>query len=266
MDVGTNRRWSRGAGIAIGIGTQVFFAVCVWYLFWFLRDGKEPAGRHSLMRDLLLTGQFAVVHSLLLRPVVKARITRWIPSAFYGCLFCISTCVGLLLLISCWESSPVTLWSLKGSSAAAVRMGFYFSWAALFYSLNLTGLGYQTGLSQWWYWFRRRALPQRRFGPRGAYHWLRHPVYLSFLGLIWFTPRMTFDHAVLTGLWTGYIFLGSYWKDERLALYLGETYLAYQARVAGYPFVWFGPLGKRRIHSNRADVPTSERPAQRRAA
>jgi hypothetical protein len=55
---------------------------------------------------------------------------------------------------------------------------------------------------------------------------------------------MTLDHAVLTGVWTVYIFIGSYLKDRRLTHYLGDAYRAYQAKVPGYPLVPFGPLGK----------------------
>ncbi len=65
--------------------------------------------------------------------------------------------------------------------------------------------------------------PRREFNPRGAYRVFRHPVYLSFLGLVWFRPDMTLDHAVLTGVWTGYIFYGSTLKDRRLVHYLGTS-------------------------------------------
>jgi protein-S-isoprenylcysteine O-methyltransferase Ste14 len=122
---------------------------------------------------------------------------------------------------------------------------FYASWVGLFYSLSLTGLGYQTGWTPWWHWLHGRPPPRREFRPRGAYHLLRHPIYLSFLGLIWFTPAMTADRAVLTAVWTAYIFVGSYLKDERLARYVGRPYRRYQQRVAGYPFMPFGPLAKR---------------------
>ena len=94
--------------------------------------------------------------------------------------------------------------------------------------------------------------------PRGAYHFFRHPVYLSFLGLVWFTPRMTLDHAVLTGIWTVYIFVGSYLKDRRLTYYLGDAYRAYQAKVPGYPLVPFGPLGKVGHGSNPDNTPAVE--------
>jgi hypothetical protein len=76
-------------------------------------------------------------------------------------------------------------------------------------------------------------------------------VYLSFLGLIWFTPRMTADHALLTGVWTAYIFVGSCLKDRRMTFYLGGTYREYASRVPGYPGFFFGPLGKW-----RSDAPT----------
>jgi protein-S-isoprenylcysteine O-methyltransferase Ste14 len=171
-------------------------------------------------------------------------ITQWFPSQLYGCLFCLVTSVSLLLLVAGWQGSSDILWEATGAMQGAVRLGFYFSWLLMFYGMSLNGFGYQTGLTPWWHWLRQTPVPPRAFQPRSLYRLLRHPVYLSFLGLIWFTPRMTLDHAVLTGLWTAYVFLGSYFKDERLAFYYGERYREYQARVPGYPF-FPGVLGIR---------------------
>ena len=103
------------------------------------------------------------------------------------------------------------------------------------------------GFTEWSHWARRLPLPRRRFAPTGAYRWLRHPVYLSFAGLIWFTPRMTLDHALLTAVWSAYLAIGSYLKDERLAHYMGDEYRRYQEQVPGYPLVPSGPLGRRKL-------------------
>jgi len=265
--------WRRWPGIAAGLGTQVAFGFTVWYLFWFLRDGVAPRGSDrpplasALLVDALLSLQFAVVHSLLLWPRTKAVVTRRLPAEFYGSLFCVATCAGLACMFRFWQGSSVVLWHVEGAAASAIRTGFYVSWVALFYSLSLTGLGYQTGWTQWWHWFRRRKLPRRQFVERGAYAWMRHPVYLSFLGLVWFTPHMSIDHAVLTGLWTVYLFLGSYLKDLRLEGFIGDVYRDYCTRVRGYPFIFFGPLGKhpRRVSPEPAVLRLSDsRP--RRAA
>jgi protein-S-isoprenylcysteine O-methyltransferase Ste14 len=190
-----------------------------------------------LLVDAALALQFAVPHSLLLWPPVQKRLKRWIAGEFYGSVYCVVTCLTLLVMFICWQTSSVTLWRAQGLAAVAIRLGFYASWCALFYSLHLTGLGYQTGWTQWRHWFLRTKPPRRTFQPRGAYRWFRHPVYVSFLGLIWFTPTMTLDHAVLTGLWTVYILYGSHLKDERLAFYLGDEYLQYRAAVPAYPLL-----------------------------
>ena len=244
-DDSSERPWGRALGISFGLGSQVLFLATVWYLFWFLRDGGGSPSRGSLALDALLALQFAIPHSGLLLPRTRKLVTRFLPGAFYGCLNCSVTCLSLLAVFHWWHSSPVVLWQAEGVTATLVSAGFYASWVALFYSLYISGLGYQTGLTPWWYWFRRQPAPRRQFEERGAYRWLRHPIYLSFLGLVWFTPRMTLDHAVLTGIWTAYIFVGSYLKDGRLTYYLGDQYRDYSSRVSGYPLVGFGPLGKR---------------------
>ncbi len=231
---------ARLLGWSIGIGTHLLFAFTVWHLFFFLRDGRpapESPGPFVVV-DGLLSLAFVIPHSLLLWPPCSQRLKRWIRAEFYGCLYCVVTCVSLLVLFHNWRGASGVVWDLQGTARRFVQGAFVFSWVALFYSLHLTGLGYQTGLTQWWHWVQRRRLPRREFHARGIYRVMRHPVYLSFLGLIWFTPRMSYDHAILTGIWTVYIFLGSYLKDERLEFYLGDSYRQYRQKVPGYFRFW----------------------------
>lgn len=235
----------RISGIVFGAGTQALFLVTVVRLFQFLHadDLQAPAGDWRV--DLGLAVAFAAPHSLLLAPSVRRLLTRWIPSPFYGCFFCVATCLSLWAVFLGWRSAEPVVWRLDGVSRAVVEAGFVSSWIGLFYSLYLSGLGYQTGLTPWWHWLRRRPEPRREFRVVGLYRWLRHPIYLSFLGLIWFQPVMTSDRLLLAVVWTIYIFLGSVWKDERLAFYLGDVYRAYQQRTPGYPGMPFGPLARR---------------------
>lgn len=265
-------RGARCAGIAAGIGVHLFFAFTVWHLYGFLKGGLDAtesrATAWALCVDAVLALQFAIPHSLLLHPAIRERLTRWIPSQFYGLLFCAATCAGLLVTIGGWRTMPDVWWNVPGTWRHVVHGGFLASWVGLLYSISLTGFGYQTGWTPWWHWVRRRPIPPRPFAPRSVYRYLRHPVYLSFLGLVWFTPVMTADRAVLTAIWTAYLFVGSYLKDERLAYYLGDRYRAYQAEVPGYPGMLLGPLARvpiEPVHSETPEIVVA-RPESRRAA
>jgi protein-S-isoprenylcysteine O-methyltransferase Ste14 len=141
-----------------------------------------------------------------------------------------------------WGRMPMEIWHATGWTEHILLACFYGSWIGLLYSLYWTGFGYQTGLTQWWYWFRDQQPPKRAFVTQGAFRYMRHPVYMSFLGLIWFTPVMTLDHAILTAVWTMYIYAGSYFKDRRLLKFIGTPYYEYGKRIAGLPIIGFGSL------------------------
>ena len=239
--------WRRLAGVGFGVGTQALFVLTVVFLFSFLRHGISRPASGWLWTDLLLAVQFAVPHSVLLHPRFREFFRRLFPGEMHGAFFCVCTCLGLLLIFRFWKSTDQVLWDLTGLPAGLMLAGFYGSWLALLYSISLTGLGYQTGWTQWLHWYRGQRMPRRAFQSAGPYQLLRHPVYLSFLGLIWFTPVMTLDHAVLTGVWTVYIFSGSVLKDRRLLHYLGQSYADYMLRVPGYPGMPAGPLARRRF-------------------
>ena len=247
---------TRISGATLALAAHLSLAVTVWFLFPFLQGlapppapppFPPPAGGGGWgwgLADILLVVQFGVSHSLLLAPPVRRRLERLLPSALHGCLFCLTTCLSLLLLILAWQRTPVVVWNLDGAARWVVCGAYLLSWAALLYALGLTGYGWQTGWTLFWAWFRGRPAPRRRFEERGAYRWLRHPVYLAFLGQIWLTPTATLDRLMMMVLLTAYIAVGSWLKDRRLVFYLGDVYRNYQARVPGYPLVGFGPLAR----------------------
>ena len=225
----------RFLGIACGLATQGLFIATLLPLYRFLRNDFAAAPAGPLWIDAAAALQFAIPHSVLLHPATRKLITRRLPSAFYGLLFCFATCAGLWLMFAVWRGSSSVAWEWPDRFKPAVEIGFFVSWMTLFYSLSLTGFGYQTGLTTWWHWVRHRPVPAREFRPVGFYRYCRHPTYISFLGLIWLTPVVTIDRAVLIGVWTTYVFVGGYLKDKRLARLIGEPYRLYLNDVPAYP-------------------------------
>jgi protein-S-isoprenylcysteine O-methyltransferase Ste14 len=221
----------RGGGDLLGIEPPA----------WGVAGPGLPGG---LLLDLVLLGQFGMLHSLFLLPGVRRQLERWAPSELYGSLFTTVSCLALLATALLWQPLPGEVYSTRGLPAWLLLGAFLGSWCLLIYSMSLTGLGFQTGFTPWLCYTRRQPAPPRRFVTTGLYRILRHPIYLSFLGLIWFTPRLTTDRLLLACVWTGYVYLGSTLKDSRLLLYLGEPYREYMARVPGYPFVPWGPLAR----------------------
>jgi methanethiol S-methyltransferase len=230
-------RMRRFLGIAFGAATQVLFLATLPPLYRFLRNDFAAWPGGSLWIDAAAAILFAVPHSILLYPPTRKLITRWLPSPFYGLLFCLVTCVSLWLTFAIWRGSRLVVCEWPDRLKPVVVAGFLVSWLSIFYSLSLTGLGYQTGLTPWWHWMRRRTVPRREFRAVGVYRFCRHPTYLSFLGLIWLTPVVTLDRTLLIAIWTTYIFVGGYLKDERLSLVLGEPYRQYRMAVPAYPFL-----------------------------
>lgn len=245
----------RACGIAFGVATHALFFYTLYRVFFFLFADRVPSPAGSLWYDLLLAAQFGLIHSFLLHFKTRKHLSPWIPAPFYGCFFSAATSVTLLVIFAGWRSAELTVWRLTGWPRTVVEAAYIGSWLMLFYSLCVSGIGYQTGFIPWWTWVRGRQQPRRPFAPRNIYRVLRHPVYLSFMATVWFNPVMTLDRLLLAGVWTAYIFVGSWLKDERLIHYLGDTYRAYQLKVPGYPFMPFGPLARRKLPEQPDTLP-----------
>ncbi len=69
------------------------------------------------------------------------------------------------------------------------------------------------------------------FVVKGPYRWVRHPLYLFMILMIWACPDLTADRLLFNGLWTVWIVIGSILEERDLMLEFGDVYREYQQRV-----------------------------------
>ena len=65
----------------------------------------------------------------------------------------------------------------------------------------------------------------------GPYRWVRHPLYLFMILMIWFYPDLTRDRLLFNLLWTAWIVIGSWFEEIDLISEFGDAYCQYQKRV-----------------------------------
>ncbi|CAN0586297.1 unnamed protein product [Laminaria digitata] len=86
------------------------------------------------------------------------------------------------------------------------------------------------GLRQTWMNLRGHDYRQLPFTVRGYYHFVRHPLYLGFLVLLWSAPHMTISHLAFALAMTSYVVIAVRWEERDLSRMLPE-YESYRAQV-----------------------------------
>jgi len=66
---------------------------------------------------------------------------------------------------------------------------------------------------------------------RGAYRWVRHPMYAGSLLIIWFMPAMTLNSALFYAALTAYIVVGAHFEERKLLAEYDEDYRKYREQV-----------------------------------
>ena len=235
----------RFLGIAAGLLVQVLFVVASYYNYVFLAGSPPRPGHAALAWDALLAIQFCVVHSVLLWPGVRKRLERIISPAFYGLFFCTAACLTLLLTMTQWQVGDWAIWQLSGVPRLAVQTLYLSCWGTLFFSLCCSGIGYHTGWLPWWYWVTRQPIPRRSFKPRRVHADATSGLPEFFRpGLVY--PRHDDRSRDADRFVDGLHLLWQHAERPALIHYVGDAYREYQARVPGYPGMFFGPLGRRK--------------------
>jgi protein-S-isoprenylcysteine O-methyltransferase Ste14 len=194
-----------------------------------------PAGR-ALGIDLALLLAFALVHSLLARRAVKARLAAIFPPTLERCLY--SLIAGLQMGLICWgwQPLPLPVWQVPaGAGGSALGLGLWLlqgaGWGIVIAALATIGSTHLFGLQQARAAARGVPYVAPPFEVRGLYRRVRHPVYTGTLVAIWATPSMSQGRLLLVGVLTIYLFIGLAYEERDLERDFGEAYREHKRRV-----------------------------------
>lgn len=214
----------------IGGGSMLVFAV-------FLFAGPpglielEVGLTGKLAVDALFSFLFFLQHSGMVRRSFKVRMTRLVPDYSVNAIFSIASGLMLLLVVIGWQESSLVIVSATGAFWWTLRAVFVLALAGLVWgAIALQGID-ALGLAQ------LRGRPDdhehrsNELVIRGPYRWVRHPLYLFVILMIWSYPHLTLDRVLFNVVWTAWIVIGAWLEERDLVAEFGDDYSAYQQRV-----------------------------------
>ena len=229
--------------IAFGYGVlcyAIFFATFLYAIAFIGNFGLErtldapvttPLGL-ALVINLGLLGLFAVQHSVMARPAFKRLWTRIVPSTVERSTYVLFSSLALILLFWQWRPMGGTLWSVQDPLGAGMIYGLYgLGWVLVLVSTFLINHFDLFGLRQVYLHLRNKEYEHLPFKTPALYRFVRHPLYVGWLVVMWATPIMTTAHLLFALGCTGYILIAIQFEERDLVSFHGRVYEAYKARV-----------------------------------
>jgi methanethiol S-methyltransferase len=184
-----------------------------------------------LLWDAALSMLFFLQHSGMIRKPFRAWLARFIDPRYRAAIYGVASGIALAAVVLLWQPSRAPFLTLTGltrhlSQGLSIAAFGFFVWGARsqrpFDPLGLAPLVAHL-----------RDKPERAptFVASGPYRWVRHPLYLAVLVLIWSCPDMTMDRLLFQLLWSAWIVLGARLEEADLVAELGDTYRAYRREV-----------------------------------
>ena len=214
----------------IGGGSFVLFLIFLYVgsFNWVNFGWKEPI---VLALDALLCFAFFLQHSTMIRKSFKNRVSKFSPAHYHGAFYSISSGTILFILMIFWQDSHHYVFNLQEGVRTLFRIIFFSSvglmvWGCLaLRSFDFFGIEPIVANIK-----GTRSVPIP-FVVRGPYRWVRHPLYLAMLLMIWSCPDVTMDRFLFNILWTVWIVVATVLEERDLVDGFGEDYLDYQRNV-----------------------------------
>jgi protein-S-isoprenylcysteine O-methyltransferase Ste14 len=188
-------------------------------------------GTAALWLNTCLCLAFFVQHSVMIRKSFRQRLAQFIPEKYDGAFFAIVAGVFLLVLIVFWQESAYTIASAQGILLWLLRGVFLLSIAGFAWSWWALGVFDPFGILPILDHLRGRERPPILFTARGPYCWVRHPLYILMLLMIWSYPNLTADRMLFNVLCTIWMIIGTVLEERDLVVFFGKTYRDYQNKV-----------------------------------
>lgn len=186
----------------------------------------------SILSILLYFTIYGLIHSVMAATGFKLRLRKWIGPSFdrgYRLAYNLFALISLLPLFWMLAVLPDrVLYAVPSPWSWLMMVGQAAALAGAGITLLQTNLWHFAGLAQ------ITAADPTATGSltvRGAYAWVRHPLYTFSLIFLWLTPTMTVNTLTAWLVFTAYFYLGSIHEERRLIREFGDAYTRYQTQV-----------------------------------
>lgn len=226
--------------VAYGAIAYLCFNVAFVYMIGFLldlfvpkaiNDGASSPIALAIFINLGLVFLFGFFHSLMARESFKAWWTKLVPADAERSTYVLQSALFLGLAMWQWQAIPQTIWAFEGALAWAAYLVCALGVACVLTSTFLIDHFELFGLRQVWAASTRRPMPQPKFVTPFLYRFVRHPMQLGVVMVLFGTPHMTLGHLVFATSMTLYILIGLWFEERALLREFGDAYRAYQRHV-----------------------------------
>lgn len=223
-----------------GTGSYLAFFATFLYAVGFIGNfgvpksmDTAPTGDWStaLLIDLGLLSLFAIQHSVMARPAFKRSLTRIVPQAAERSTYVLASSLALMLLFWQWQPLGGIVWSVESATGQIMLYtGYAAGWLLVFVTTFVINHFDLFGLRQ--VWRNLQGQPQRnlRFVTPVLYRMVRHPLYVGWIMVFWFTPAMTLTHLLFAVMTTAYILIAIQ-LEERDLMNAHPEYAEYRKQV-----------------------------------
>ena len=203
----------------------VSLAVCAWRFLvsWSITAASSRSRWPVLVVDALLFGVFAAHHSLFARESVKFRLASLVPERLLRSVYVWIASVLLLIVCTLWQPIGGNVYRVTGWRAVAhACVQLAGVWligrsVATIDPLELAGI--------------RRPSASEALQITGPYRWVRHPLYLGWLLVVFGAAHMTGDRLAFAATSSIYLVVAIPWEERSLTHAFGEKYAAYKQQV-----------------------------------
>jgi methanethiol S-methyltransferase len=185
----------------------------------------------TLALDASLSFAFFFQHSFMIRNAYQRWSAGLIGEKYFGASYTIASSIVLIVLVVFWQTSSYTTYSADGALRLVFRATFMLSIVGLMWGIVSLGSFDSFGVGPIRKGTRPPTITQDVLKTCGPYRWVRHPLYLCSITMIWSCPDLTADRVLFNLLWTGWIVLGTMLEERDLVARFGHDYRIYQARV-----------------------------------
>jgi protein-S-isoprenylcysteine O-methyltransferase Ste14 len=188
----------------------------------------------ALVLDTALCLLFFIQHSLFIRPFFRKWMERHIKTIYHGAFYSVTTGIALFIMIFLWQHTPVMLIESHGAVRLFMRALFFIALVLCMWGIRSVGNFDGFGIRPFIRAIKGKsstAAKSQLLSIKGPYQFVRHPLYLSFILIVWSNPDISADMLLCSALWTAWIIIGTILEERDLIANFGDDYKRYSAKV-----------------------------------